>query len=163
LSDAAVYQWHLALADAYYAIPSYDSARVEYAWVAEKAKTPAAAHEAILRQGDCLEGKHAWDQAVEHYRSYERNARTQEYRDQARIRRASALAQAGKSAEGLQLLRDMINDKSRMAVAPEALYRIGFIQEVQLEDADAARTTYAKVQEQYKSSQFARQAEQRSQ
>ena len=157
-----VYEWHKTLADGYYALSSYDSARVEYAWVEDHAKTPQSVHEAILRQGDCLEGKRDWAAAIDHYRRYERSARAPEYRDQASLRRASVLASSGKAAEGLTVLQDIVNDKARLAIAPEALYRMGFIQEVQLEDGTAARATYAKVQEAYRGSPFARQAEQRS-
>jgi len=35
-----LYEWHHTLADAYFAIPSYDSALVEYQWMAAQAKTP---------------------------------------------------------------------------------------------------------------------------
>lgn len=163
LNEDAVYEWHKTMADGYYALSSYDSARVEYAWVEDHAKTPQSVHEAILRQGDCLEGKRDWASAIEHYRRYERSARSPEYRDQASLRRASVLASSGKAAEGLTVLQDIVNDKARAAIAPEALYRMGFIQEVQLEDGTAARATYAKVQESYRGSPFARQAEQRSQ
>jgi len=163
LDERAVYEWHKTLADAYYTLSSYDSARVEYQWVETHARTLQASHEAILRQGDCLEGKRDWAGAIEHYRRYERSARAPEYRDQASLRRASALAASGKANEGLVVLQDIVNDKTRPAIAPEALYRMGFIQEVQLEDGQAARATYAKVQEQYRGSPFAKQAEQRSQ
>ncbi|HKA24010.1 MAG TPA: tetratricopeptide repeat protein [Candidatus Eisenbacteria bacterium] len=161
LSDRSLYEWHHALADAYFAVPAYDSAYVEYEWIAEKARTPDAYHDSQMRLGDCLEGARHFDIAAEHYHDYERDARTPEYRDQASIRRASAMASAGHVNEGLLLLRDIVNDKTRTNVAPQALYQIGFIQETTGEDSKAARATYAKVTEQYKTSPYSGQAQAR--
>ena len=161
LPEKNVYEWHHALADAYYAVPVYDSAYTEYGWVAAKSRTPDSYHQAMLRMGDCLEGAREFDMAAQHYRDYETDARTPEYRDQASIRRASAMAAGGHVNEGLSLLQNIVNDKSRINVAPQALYQIGFIQETVGEDAKAARATYTHVGEQYKTSPYALQAQQR--
>jgi tetratricopeptide (TPR) repeat protein len=161
LSDRDMYEWHHALADAYFAVPAYDSAYGEYGWVAAKSRTPDSYHQAMLRMGDCLEGAREFDMAAQHYRDYEVDARTPEYRDQASIRRASAMASAGHVNDGLVLLQNIVNDKSRINVAPQALYQIGFIQETVGEDAKSARATYTHVSEQYKNSPYALQALQR--
>jgi outer membrane protein assembly factor BamD (BamD/ComL family) len=77
------------------------------------------------------------------------------------MRRASAMASGGHVNEGLSLLQNIVNDKSRINIAPQALYQIGFIQETVGEDAKSARATYTHVSEQYKSSPYALQSQQR--
>ena len=156
-----LYQWHHTLADAYFAVPSYDSALVEYQWMAAQARTPDAYHQAMMRMGDCMEGAREFGLAAQHYRDYENDARTPDYRDQATIRRASVMAAGGHMTDALGLLQFIVNDKSRINVAPQALYQIGFIQETVGEDAKAARATYAHVGELYKNSSYAAQAQQR--
>ena len=42
LPERNIYEWHHALADAYFAVPAYDSAYGEYGWVAAKSRTPDA-------------------------------------------------------------------------------------------------------------------------
>jgi TolA-binding protein len=153
---------HRALADAYFSIPAYDSARVEYEWVMRHTKELDRAHEALLRQGDCLEGMRAYDRAIRLYEDYERQTKSPDYRDQVVIRRAYVLALAGKENESLALLDRIVTDQARPAAAPDALFKIGYIQEVLIEDLPAARQTYAKIMEQYRGSQVARQAETRS-
>src|SRR5262249_52535492 len=118
-------------------------------------------HQAMMRMGDCLEGAREFDIAAQHYHDYESDARTPEFRDQASIRRASAMASAGHVEDGISLLQSMVNDKTRVNVAPQALYQIGFIQETVGEDAKAARVTYTHVNEQYKNSPYALQSLQR--
>jgi TolA-binding protein len=161
LPERNLYEWHHALADAYFAVPVYDSAYGEYGWIAAKSRTPDAYHQAMLRMGDCLEGAREFDMAAQHYHDYENDARTPDYRDQASIRRASAMASGGHVNEGLSLLQNIVNDKSRINIAPQALYQIGFIQETVGEDAKSARATYTHVSEQYKSSPYALQSQQR--
>jgi TolA-binding protein len=161
LSQHEIYEWHHALADAYFAVPAYDSAYAEYGWVAAKSRTPDSYHQAMMRMGDCLEGAREFDMAAQHYHDYENDARTPEFRDQASIRRASSMASAGHVEDGISLLQSIVNDKTRVNVAPQALYQIGFIQETVGEDAKAARATYTHVNEQYKSSPYAQQSQQR--
>jgi TolA-binding protein len=161
LSQRELYEWHHALADAYYAVPAYDSAYAEYGWVAAKSRTPDSYHQAMMRMGDCLEGAREFDMAAQHYHDYELDARTPDYRDQASIRRASTMAAAGHITDGLSLLQSIVNDKTRVNLAPQALYQIGFIQETVGEDPTSARATYGHVAEQYKTSPFAAQAQQR--
>jgi TolA-binding protein len=159
----SIYEWHHALADAYFAIPAYDTAYTEYGWVAQDSRTPDSYHQAMLRMGDCLEGAREFGLAAQHYHDYEGQAHTPEYRDQATIRRASAMAAAGHVNEGLTILQNIVNDKTRVNLAPQALYQIGFIQETVGEDTKSARATYTHVSELYKNSPYALQALQRIQ
>ncbi len=152
---------HQGLADSYYGLASYDTARVHYQEVVRRARSEEQVNQATLRQGDCYEGQRDYAGAVRLYLYYEQETMRPDYRDQARIRRAYALALAGRVPEGRALLEQMATDKGATPAAAEALFKIGFIEEVLLDDLPAARVTYGKVVQTYRGSQFGGQAEQR--
>jgi TolA-binding protein len=152
-----------ALADAYYGVAAYDTALVHYREVARHSRAEAQVNQATLRQGDCYEGMRDHEAAARLYQQYEQEALRQDYKDQARIRRANALALGGRVPEGRALLEQMATEKGATPTAAEALFKLGFIEEVLLDDLPAARATYEKVVQNFRGSQFAGQAEQRLQ
>lgn len=153
---------HRTLADAYFRLEAYDSARVHYAWAAEHTKADDLVQEMRFKQAEMLEARRDFDGAIQVYLRREKQARTPEFRDAARIRRAYAMARGGHTDDGIRVLQQMVEERGRTPVAGEALFKIGYIQEVLLDDLEAARKTYASVSELGRGTQSAQQAESRS-
>jgi len=69
---------------------------------------------------------------------------------------------AGNVAEAIRMFESVLQDYPRSALAAEAQFRIGFAYETGLEDFARARAEYRKVKEQGGTTQFAQQAQQRT-
>jgi TolA-binding protein len=151
----------LALAEAYFGLERYDSAAVEFAWVARKTKSAELRNECVFRQGEALEASSDFAGAIQVYEDWAQQTTNLTYRDQAQIRAGSAMALSGDPTGGIHRLETVIAGRRRSLAAAEALFQIGYIQEVFLDDFVAARSTYAKVEEEARNSTFAQQAKQR--
>ncbi len=151
----------LALADAYFGAERFDSAATQYEWVTRKSKSPELVHECVLRLGQCFESRADYAAAILVYQEWAKRTTNLTYRDQAQIRVGSAQALAGDATRGIETLEAVIAARRRTPAAAEALFQIGYIQEVTLDDFATARATYAKVEEEARNSTFAQQAKHR--
>jgi TolA-binding protein len=155
-------QARLALGNSYFELEVYDSAATQFRWVGRKVKSEELINEAVMREGECLEALGEYDKALRLYSDWDRRARTLNYQDQAKIRRGYTMALSGDVDGGIDALERLIAERRRSPMAAQALFQIGYIQEVLLDDFDAARATYARVPEESQASAFAQQAITRS-
>ncbi|MGH7725059.1 MAG: tetratricopeptide repeat protein [Candidatus Eiseniibacteriota bacterium] len=155
------YDAGLKLAESLFANKDYAGARAEFDRVAERAPTEPLRLEARLRAGDCDEAMSDYARASETYLKLLRESKTEDAQARARLRYGTALALSGQTDRGLTELRNVVQDRPRTPYAAEAMFRIGFLEEVVREDFDAAAIAYDGVAQQQQSSPFVIQATQR--
>ena len=155
------YEAGLKLAEAMFAARRFAEAREEFTRVAERAPTDQLRTDARLRVGDCDEALSDYAAATETYLTLLREARTEDGRARARLRFASALGMAGRVDDGLNELRNVLEDQPRTPYAAEAAFRSGYLHEVVRDDFAAAREAYDMVAQQLPSSPFVAQATER--
>jgi TolA-binding protein len=158
---AVGYQASLKLAEAWYAQGDYTQARTTFGRVAEQAPNEQLRLDALLRAGDCDEALGDYTHAAESYLELSRTARTPDAKAQARLRYGSALALAGQVDRGLTELRYVTDDFPRSNYAAEAMFRIGYLNEVVRDDIPAATKAYDGVAQQASGSPFVAQARSR--
>lgn len=155
------YDAGLKLAEGLFANKDYEAARTEFDRVAERAPTEQLRLDARLRTGDCDEALSNYTRASETYLKLLRESKTEDAQARARLRYGTALALAGQTDRGLTELRNVVQDKPRTPYAAEAMFRIGFLEEVVREDFEAAGLAYEGVAQQQAGSPFVAQAAQR--
>jgi TolA-binding protein len=155
------YRASLRLADAWFAQSNYTAARGAFERVALTAPSEKLRLDALLRAGDCDEAMADYTHAADSYLQLSRTARTDEEKAQARLRYGNALALGGQVDRGLAELKFVVDDYPRTNYAAEALFRIGYLNEVVKDDLDAAAKAYDGVGQQASGSPFITQARQR--
>ncbi len=78
------------------------------------------------------------------------------------LRIGTALLLGGKLAEALEQFGNVLKDYPRTALAAEAQYRVGYAYETNADDFDRALAEYAKVKDQFGTTLYTQQAQQRS-
>ena len=78
------------------------------------------------------------------------------------MRVGSALLLAGRMPEALEQFSFVLKDYPKTSLGAEAQYRIGYAYETSADDFDRAVQEYARVKEQFGTTQFSQQAQQRS-
>jgi len=148
------YRASLKLAEGWFAQSDYAKARVAFDHVAEQAPNEALRLAALLRAGDCDEAMADYTHAAGSYLELSRTARTDDAKAQARLRYGNALVLSGQVDRGLTELRYVVDDFPRTNYAAEALFRIGYLNEVVKDDIDAASKAYDGVAQQSSGSPF---------
>jgi TolA-binding protein len=156
------YDAGLNLAEALFAQHDYAAARAEFERVAQRAPTEQLRLDARLRAGDCDEASGNYAGAADSYLKLLHDSKTDDGKARARIRYGNALALSGGVDRGLVELKNVVDDYPRSPYAAEAMFRIGYLQEVVRDDFKAATEAYGQVAVQAGGSPFVAQARARS-
>jgi len=169
-----------ARSDALFADGQFAAARDDYHELGFEATDDETRFAYLLREADCLDGAHQYDQEIELLKSALAHERepvltTQttangtsiataptglgaDHWGKLRLRIGAAHLLAGRLEPAIQEYNLVITSYPRTALAAEAQYRIGYAYETQAEDFDRARTEYNKVKDQTTMGGFAQMA-----
>jgi tetratricopeptide (TPR) repeat protein len=158
----------------------YDSARADFHALFSRAVDDEERLSFLLREADCLAkaNDHAGEIALlQDQLSHEALATAptttggpapgapgagfSPRRARVLLRLGAAYGRAGEYQKGLDALRTVLADYPKSSVSAEAQFRIGYFEEVYLQDFAQAREEYAKVRDQSSASEFVAQAQQR--
>jgi len=157
----------VARADAWFDAKRYEPARHDYHELGKRSSTDDDRLKYLLREVDCLEAAHSYDEALALLRDAISHVRepvladttggrvatvqaTPGYDRYGRllVRIGSVHGRAGRKDEALAAYQRVVQDYPHDALAGEAQYRIGYTYETLGDDFDRARVEYGRVKDQ---------------
>jgi len=148
--------------ECYFQIAKYDSCRISLAPVVARSRDDEQVLDAMTRIGDAFSAQRDFDAAVRQYEKALPLAKMFSRTPNLKLKMASATSQKGDYKKAIEMYQSVVEESPKTIQAAEAQFRIGYIDEVNLEDLEAAATAYSRVKDQTLRSEFATLADLRS-